>query len=49
MCIIPTFFHPVQTLGNLVSRASSLFDVNVKWQKDSGDKFGPYTFAQDLR
>ena len=29
-CIITTFFRPVQTLCNHVSRASSLYDINVK-------------------
>ena len=48
-CIIPTFFRPVQTLCNLVPRAFSLFDVNLKKWKDSGDGFGPYTFVQEFR
>ena len=48
MRIIPTFFRPVKTLCDLIPRASSLFDVNAKRQKDRGDKFGPYAFVQDL-
>ena len=42
------FFRPVQTSRNLVSRASSLFDVNVQKLKDPGDDFGPSAFVQDL-
>ena len=42
------FFSPVQTVSDLIPRASSLFDVNAKRQKDPGDKFGPYAFVQDL-
>ena len=44
----PTFFCPVQTLCNLVPRVSSLFNVNIKKQKDPGEELGPYTFIQDL-
>ena len=48
MCIIPTFFCSVQTFCSLDPRAFSLFDINVKKLKDTGDKFGPYAFVQDL-
>ena len=42
-CIIPSFFCLVQTLCNLIPRASSLYDDDVKKQKDPGDKFGDLT------
>ena len=42
------FFCSIQTLCNLVPIALSLFDINVKKQKNLGDDFGPYTFIQDL-
>ena len=34
-------------LMQLVARVS-LFDLNVKMEKDPGDEFGPYAFVQDL-
>ena len=38
-------FVQLQTLCNLVRRASSFFDVNVKKYKDPGGEFGPYAFV----
>ena len=48
MCIIPTFFHSVQTLCNLNLSAFSLFEINVRKLNDPGDELDPYTFVQDL-
>ena len=42
MCIIPTFFHPVQTSFLELL----LFDVMPKSKK--GDEFGPYAFKTFL-
>ena len=48
-CIIPTFFCPVQTLCNLVSRTSSLFGINAEKYEKYQHEFRPYAFIQDLR